>query len=312
MKLRRRSLMKIIHTKDQQPISQFSLGMMNLPLDNKIEVEAIIEYALSVGINYFDTADLYQFGDNEKVVGEILSKYRSQYNFTVGTKVGNKFNEMKREQIGWNPSKKHIIESVKDSLQRLNVSSIDLYQLHGGTIEDNKDETIEAFESLKQEGIIKSYGISSIRLNVIDYYAKNSNISTLMSQFNILDNRPLESLDMIQDDIVMLARGPLMQGLLTDKYLEVLSKKHKGGVLGINKDELVNQLSTLQEKYDSLTELSYSFLKYHNAVIVNGVSSLEQLKENVTAFNNASSLDASEYDDLYKQLNILKYEEHRP
>ena len=133
-----------------------------------------------------------------------------------------------------------------------------------------------------------------------------------MSQFNILDNRPLETLDMIQDDIVMLARGPLMQGLLTDKYLEVLSKKHKGGVLGINKDELVNQLSTLQEKYDSLTELSYSFLKYHNAVIVNGVSSLEQLKENVTAFNNASSLDASEYDDLYKQLNILKYEEHRP
>lgn len=218
--------MKIIHSKDNQSFSQFSLGCMNLPLNDKNETEAIIEYALHNGITYFDTADLYQFGKNESLVGEILSKYRSQFEFTIGTKVGNSFSETKEEQLGWNPSAKHIKNSVKDSLYRLNVSHIDLYQLHGGTIEDNKDETIQAFEDLKRDGIIKSYGISSIRMNVIDYYLNNSNINTLMSQFNPIDNRPLEVLETLQKDIVFLARGPLMQGLLTDVYKSVLENKH--------------------------------------------------------------------------------------
>ena len=64
------------------------------------------------------------------------------------------------------------MESIKESLQRLDLEQLDLYMLHGGTIEDNKDETIEAFERLKEQGLIKAYGISSIRPNVIDYYLK--------------------------------------------------------------------------------------------------------------------------------------------
>lgn len=311
MKLFRRIVMKTIHSKDQQSFSQFSLGCMNLPLDNIKEVEAIIEFALAEGITYFDTADLYQFGENEKIVGDILSKYRSQYDFTIGTKVGNAFRETSREQIGWDPSAKHIKKSVKESLVRLKVSDIDLYQLHGGTIEDNKDETIQAFDELKAEGIIKSYGISSIRLNVIDYYLKNSSISTLMSQFNIIDNRPLETLDILPKDIVMLARGPLMQGLLTENYADALDKKHFRGVLGLSRDDISNKLSSLRDMYGNLTELSYQFLKYHNTVIVNGVSTLNQLEDNVNAFKNTKDLTPSEYQELQQHLKLLKYEEHR-
>ena len=300
-----------IISKDGQRFSQFSLGCMNLPLDNPKEVEAIVEYALSHDVNYFDTADFYQFGENEYVVGTILAKYRSQYNFTVGTKVGNSFDAKTKTPLGWNPSAAHIKRSVKDSLHRLNIKEIDLYQLHGGTIEDNKDETIQAFEDLKQEGVINSYGISSIRLNVIDYYLKNSNISTLMSQFNVIDNRPLETLETMPKDIVMLARGPLMQGLLTDNYESVLTDKHSDGVLGIPPDELLKQLKTLERKYGSLTELSYAFLAFHNAVIVNGVSSLSQLKENIEAFNKHQTLPIQDMKELHEDLNIIKYEEHR-
>lgn len=69
--------------------------------------------------------------------------------------------------------------SRKKSLARLKTDYIDLYQLHGGTIEDNIDETIEAFEELKQEGVIRYYGISSIRPNVIKEYVKNQTSSVL-------------------------------------------------------------------------------------------------------------------------------------
>lgn len=300
-----------IISKDGQHFSQFSLGCMNLPLSKPNEVEAIIEYALSHDINYFDTADFYQFGENEYVLGTILAKYRSRYNFTVGTKVGNSFDKETKTPLGWNASAAHIKASVKDSLHRLNIDEIDLYQLHGGTIEDNKDETIQAFEDLKQEGIIRSYGISSIRLNVIDYYLKHSSINTLMSQFNPIDNRPLETLEELPQDIVLLARGPLMQGLLTDNYKTVLESKHKNGVLNIPAGALKDQLSKLEEKYGNLTELSYAFIAYHNAVIVSGVSSLSQLQENINAFNRQKKLTAEDMQSLYKDLNIINYEEHR-
>ncbi len=300
-----------IISKDGQRFSQFSLGCMNLPLDKPNDVEAIIEYALAHGVNYFDTADFYQFGENEYVLGTILAKYRSQYNFTVGTKVGNSFDKETKQPLGWNPSASHIKQSVKDSIYRLNVKEIDLYQLHGGTIEDNKDETIQAFEDLQQEGVVKSYGISSIRLNVIDYYLKHSNINTLMSQFNLIDNRPTETLETLPKDMVLLARGLLMQGLLTDNYKSVLESKHKDGVLGISAASLVEQLEKLTDKYGSLTELSYAFLAYNNAVIVNGVSSLSQLKENINAFTKRPKLTAEEMQSIYNDLNIITYEEHR-
>ena len=120
---------------------------------------------------------------------------------------------------------KHIKEGVKGSLQRLGLDHIDLYQLHGGTIDDPLDETISAFDELKQEGIIRAYGISSIRPNVIDYYLKHSQIETLMSQFNLIDNRPESLLDDIHEkQIKVLARGPVFKGLLTSNSNEALDK----------------------------------------------------------------------------------------
>src|SRR5690606_13042544 len=110
----------------------------------------------------------------------------------LATKVGNRFEEGKKGW-SWDPSKKYIKSAVKDSLRRLQTDYIDLYQLHGGTIDDPIDETIEAFEELKQEGIIRYYGISSIRPNVIREYVQKSNIVSVMMQHSLLDRRPEES-----------------------------------------------------------------------------------------------------------------------
>ncbi|WP_411844364.1 aldo/keto reductase [Salinicoccus sp. HZC-1] len=302
--------MRNLKIKDGFSLSELSLGCMNLPLDNKVEAEKIIESALNAGITYFDTADLYQFGENEKLVGEILSKYRSQYDFTLGTKVGNQFDEKKQEKIAWNPTASYIKEAVKDSLHRLRVDQIDLYQLHGGTIEDDKDETISAFEDLKQDGIIKSYGISSIRMNVIDYYKQHSSIATLMMQFNPIDNRPLEVVEDL-NDIQVLARGPVMKGLLSEKSLKVLDEKFDDGVLDYSNEQLKETIESLLSINTDLTALSYEFLRKNDAVIVNGVSSVEQLNSNLKSYDKAGDLTDEEYSRILNAVKTLQYGEHR-
>ncbi|HIW12189.1 MAG TPA: aldo/keto reductase [Candidatus Salinicoccus stercoripullorum] len=302
--------MKILNTKDGLSLSELSLGCMNLPIDDKAEAEKIIEAALDAGINYFDTADLYQFGENEKMVGEILDKYRSRYDFLIGTKVGNQFDAAKQEKTAWNPTAPYIKEAVKDSLHRLGVNELDLYQLHGGTIEDNKDETIQAFEDLKQEGTIRSYGISSVRMNVIDYYKKHSAIATLMMQFNPIDNRPLEVTDELSG-IRPLARGPLMKGLLSANAASVLEKKFDEGVLGYSKDELKATVDALAVINRDLTALSYAFLRKNGAVIVNGVSSLRQLEDNLRSYRHTEDLTDDGYNGILEAVKILKYGEHR-
>lgn len=302
--------MRNLQTKDELSLSELSLGCMNLPLDDKVEAEKIIEGALNAGITYFDTADLYQFGENEKLVGEILNKYRTQYDFTIGTKVGNQFDAIKQEKIAWNPTASHIKKAVKDSLHRLGVDQIDLYQLHGGTIEDNKDETINAFEDLKQDGIIKSYGISSIRMNVIDYYKKHSSIATLMMQFNPIDNRPLEVIEGLED-IQILARGPVMKGLLSEKSLKILDQKFEDGVLDYSKGELKEAIDSLLSINSDLTALSYEFLRKNNAVIVNGVSSVEQFNSNLESYKKAQDLTDDDYNKILDAVKTLQYGDHR-
>ena len=89
-----------------------------------------------------------------------LRKVRSEV--VMATKVGNRIIPG-REGWVWDASKEYIMTAVKESLRRLGTDYIDLYQLHGGTIEDPIDETIEAFERLKEQGWIRWYGISSIR-----------------------------------------------------------------------------------------------------------------------------------------------------
>ncbi|WP_020008371.1 aldo/keto reductase [Salinicoccus albus] len=303
--------MNYLEIKDIPPVSEFSLGCMNLPIDDPAETEKIIAFALESGINYFDTADFYQFGENEKVVGEILNKYRSRYNFTIGTKVGNEFDAAKKEKIAWNPTAPYIKSAVKDSLSRLGVDQIDLYQLHGGMIEDDKDETIQAFDELKQEGTIKAYGISSIRMNVIDYYQKHSSIATLMMQFNPIDNRPAEMLKDLDDSIRLLSRGPVMQGLLSDKSDEVLERKFKAGLLDYTHHELNQSVEGLAALNDDLTALSYRFLRAHHSVIVNGVSSFEQLKANLQSYNRIEDISQKSYEDIFNKIKPIKYGAHR-
>jgi aryl-alcohol dehydrogenase-like predicted oxidoreductase len=201
--------------KSDLQISEVGFGCMSLK-GNKQENEKIIHHAIEVGVNFFDTADLYDKGINEESLGDALKNKRDKV--IIATKVGNQW---RADGSGWdwNPGKNYILSSVEQSLKRLQTDVIDLYQLHGGTIDDPLNETIEAFEFLKQQGKIRHYGISSIRPNVIRAYVERSNIVSVMMQYSLLDRRPEEVCFPLlkENNIGVLARGTVAQGLLINK-----------------------------------------------------------------------------------------------
>ncbi|WP_057764233.1 aldo/keto reductase [Cytobacillus praedii] len=291
-------------------VSELGLGCMSLGTDQK-KAQELIETALDEGINYFDTADLYDFGENEQIVGQALKHVRDKV--IIATKAGNRWSEDKNGWR-WDPSKRYIKEAVKNSLTRLGTDYIDLYQLHGGTIEDPIDETIEAFEELKADGLIRYYGISSIRPNVIQEYAKKSSIVSVMMQYSILDRRPEEqAIPLLQENnISVVTRGPLAKGLLSNRMLE---KASEPGFLNYSRKELNTILPLLREKFaDSRTmpeiALQFNLAQPSVSSVVAGASKAEQIRENAKAVRT-NPLSEDELSLIQSITKAKKYEEHR-
>ncbi|MES3713420.1 aldo/keto reductase [Staphylococcus ureilyticus] len=291
-------------------ISELGLGCMSLGT-NKKQAESIIERAIEHGITYFDTADMYDKGVNETIVGETLKKYQNRDDIIIGTKVGNRLTE--DGSTTWDPSKSYIKEAVKGSLKRLGLDHLDLYQLHGGTIDDPIDETISAFDELKKEGIIRAYGISSIRPNVIDYYLKHSDIETLMSQFNLIDNRPEQLLDNVHvKKVKVLARGPVFKGLLTAKSNNVLDSKFSEGIFDYTYQELGETIASIKEIESNLTALTFNYLTSHDALgsIIVGASSTDQLDENVKNYQRSKDISLEALKAAQERVKNLEYTQH--
>src|SRR5699024_5253027 len=153
-------------------VSEMTLGCMSLDSDN-VKSNRIIDYALDNGVNHLDTADLYQFGLNESMISRSIKEKRNDIVLTY--KVGNQF-DIQNKKVTWKAYIEYNIIELKSSLSILNTNYIEFYLLHCGTIQDNTEDTIYAFEYLKKDGLIRSYGISSIRPNVINKFIKLSNI----------------------------------------------------------------------------------------------------------------------------------------
>lgn len=267
--------------------------------------KTILHRACDLGINYFDTADVYQNGNNEVTVGKAFKDRRDKV--IIATKVGN---QLRKDGQGfdWNPTKSYILQGVEKSLVRLQTDYIDLYQLHGGTLEDPIDEIIEAFELLKAQGKIKFYGISSIRPNVIREYVKRSSIVSVMMQYSLLDRRPEEScLDLLhQQSIGVVVRGALAKGLLIDKTAEPYLQYSMKEVEDAKK--AIHAVNSKQ----SPTSTAIRFVLNHPAVTsaVIGTRTLEQV-EALSSASQASPLPAEDLKHLQYAVKANVYDQHR-
>lgn len=285
-------------------ISRIGFGAMSLK-DGEAIAQRVIRQAVDGGINFFDTADLYDQGKNEEILGKALKERRSE------VIIATKGNRWRKDGSGWDwdPRKEYILSAAEDSLRRLGTDYIDLYQLHGGTITDPIDETIEAFELLVQQGKIRYYGISSIRPNVIRAWAERSRMVSVMMQYSLLDRRPEEScFSLLQEKgIGVLARGTVAQGLLADKPPKPYLDHNEAAV-----SRAAEAVQSLSGHHRSAAQTSLCFVLNHPAITsaVLGIRTHQQLQEARHALKTPP-LSPAELQFLRHSAPALSYTDHR-
>tara|TARA_Y100000815_G_scaffold106414_1_gene95188 strand:- start:24493 stop:25422 length:930 start_codon:yes stop_codon:yes gene_type:complete len=285
-------------------VSSLSFGCMSLKSDTP-QNDALIGKAIDAGITLFDTADLYEKGENEKLLGKAIKGRHKD--IAILTKVGNRW---RSDGSGWDwcPQKQYILSAADESLKRLQTDYIDIYLLHGGTTEDPSDDVIEAFERLKELGKIRSYGISSIRPNVIRKYVADYNIAAIMTQYSLLDRRPEEETLklMHKNNVAVLARGTVAGGLLAGKpaydYLDMDTEQISS---------IINKLNTTLTGR-VLTEKAYRYVMDNPAITtaVAGIRTEKQLEQALAAAE-AAPLTVQERGILQDVWAGNKYVQHR-
>ncbi|MEL6672757.1 MAG: aldo/keto reductase [Bacteroidota bacterium] len=284
-------------------VSELSLGCMSLGKE-PAAAHQIIRLAHAEGINLFDTADLYDQGLNERIVGSGVAPFRKD--ILLASKVGNEWLP-DGSTWRWNPRKDYIFSAIEKSLKRLGTDYLDLYQLHGGQLEDPWDEIIEAFERLKERGLIRYYGISSIRPNVIRKWTEIAGPSSLMTQYSLLDRRPEEAnlKHLANTETGLIVRGAVAKGYLLGKA----PKDYLGHTLEAVASGL-EQMGSITEDV-SLLSMALGYVLQEPAVstIALGASRQAQLAESLSAYAQLP-LSRDVYEALAEIFPAFRYEKH--
>jgi 1-deoxyxylulose-5-phosphate synthase len=205
-------------------VSPLCLGAMNFGgPTNKEDSIAIINRALDSGINFIDTANVYNAGESEKIVGEALKANGKRDEVVLATKVYGEVGDGPNER---GTSRYHIIKACEDSLRRLQTDHIDLYQLHRPPLDYPQDETLRAFDDLLRAGKVRYVGCSTHpawlvmeALSISERLGLNRYISE-QPPYSLLDRRIENELVPLcqRYGLALLPWSPLAGGLLAGRY----------------------------------------------------------------------------------------------
>lgn len=148
-------------------VSRICLGMMSYGdpawrpwILDEAAAEPIVRHAVELGITFFDTADVYSYGVSEEITGRLLAKFlprRSDY--VLATKLNSPIGDGPNDR---GLSRKHIFDSIDNSLRRLGTDHVDLYQVHRWDYETPIEETLEALDDVVRSGKVRYLGASSM------------------------------------------------------------------------------------------------------------------------------------------------------
>lgn len=282
-------------------VSEISLGSW-LTYGGYVEKEnavRAIHTAYDLGINFFDTANVYERGEAEKVVGEALNNYPRE-SYVLATKV---FGEMGSGPNDRGLSRKHITEQANASLKRLGLDYIDLYYCHRFDKETPLEETLRALDDLVTSGKVLYVGVSEwTAAQMVEAHA----IADRLLLDRIVVNQPVYNMfnRYIEKEVIptgeekgisQVVFSPLAQGVLTGKYrrgqaipqdsraanLEWVRKGIKDEQLE-KVDKLENIANELQIKLSQLA-LAWILRQSNVASALIGASSASQVEENAAA-----------------------------
>lgn len=216
-------------------VSRICLGCMSFGEPNEQRPWALneeqsrpfIQRALELGINFFDTADVYSNGMSEQVTGRALRDFAARDEVVIATKVNGAMGPGPNDR---GLSRKHILSSIDSSLKRLGTDYVDLYQIHRWDYETPIEETLEALHDVVRAGKARYIGASSMHawqftqaLYTSDLHGWTRFVS-MQPHYNLIyREEEREMLPLCQDQkIAVIPWSPLARGLLT-------SKRVKGG-----------------------------------------------------------------------------------
>jgi len=205
-------------------VSPICLGTMNFggPTPEK-EALAIVARALDAGINFVDTANVYTGGESERITGKALRESGQRDQVVLATKVFVPVGPGVNDRGG---SRYHIIRACEDSLRRLGVDHIDLYQLHRPALDVAHDETLRAFDDLIRSGKVRYIGASTHPAwKVMEALALSEKFSlhryvSEQPPYNLLDRRIENELIplCLEYDLAVLPWSPIAGGILAGRY----------------------------------------------------------------------------------------------
>ena len=264
------------------------------------EVDKVIGRALECGVNFIDTADVYSFGQSERLVGQALKNLdvkRSEV--VIATKV---FGEMGPAPNARGASRGHILDSVRGSLERLQLDHIDLYQIHGNDVVTPIDETLRALDDLVSEGLVRYVGVSNwsawkiakaLGLSAQRGYAR---FETLQAYYSIA-GRDLERelVPMLTEEkLGLMVWSPLAGGLLSGKFGPGAStpndaRRVKFDFPPVNTDRAWACVAAMREIGEAhgvsvaRVALAWLLAKPQVMSVIIGAKTVEQLNDNIAA-----------------------------
>ncbi len=271
-------------------------------------VDQIVKRAIDGGINFIDTANVYSEGLSEEMTGKAIRNVGlKRDDLVIATKVRGKMGE------GPNSSgltRKHIMQQAEESLQRLNIDYIDLYQIHGYDPLTPLEETLRALDDLVTSGKVRYIGCSNLAawqlMKALSYSTYNhvSKFVSLQAYYTIA-GRDLERelIPLLNDQKVgLMVWSPLAGGLLSGKYGRNVqgpedSRRVSFDFPPVNKEKAFDIIEVMQviaqEKGTSVARIALAWLLHQPAVtsVIIGAKKIEQLEDNLLATDVKLSVD---------------------
>ncbi|HYJ64210.1 MAG TPA: aldo/keto reductase [Parafilimonas sp.] len=276
-------------------------------------VDEIMKQSIDAGINFIDTANVYSEGLAEELTGKSIRNLGlKRDDLVIATKVRGKTGEGVNE-IGL--SRKHIMQQVDESLKRLNIDYIDLYQIHGYDALTPIEETIRVFDDLVKSGKVRYIGASNItawQLMKALAFSQHNNLAKFVSlqAYYTIAGRDLERelIPLLNDQKVgLMVWSPLAGGFLSGKYSRNKNPEDARRLSfdfpPINKEKAFDIIDVMEpiakSKNVSVAQIALAWLLHQPAVtsVIIGAKNTEQLTQNLNA------VDVQLTEDELKQLD---------